>query len=108
MNHDIEFDASYFHNPHSLGGELLPLYHLAKADGFDGVEGATGSDSGVSPLISMQSSDQFHVLCVFTPPLREIARGVLYIVGFRSRRVHGVQYYVETMHGGSGTHHMVQ
>jgi hypothetical protein len=94
MKHEIEFDASYFHNPHSLGGELLPLYHLAKADGFDRVEGATESDSRASPLISMQSSDQFHVLGVFTLPLREIARWVIYIVGFRSRRVRGVQYFV--------------
>jgi hypothetical protein len=31
---------------HSLGGELLPLHHVAEGDGIKGVKGATGSGSG--------------------------------------------------------------
>jgi hypothetical protein len=52
MKHKREFDTIYFHNPQSLGGELLPLHHVTEEDGVDGVKGATGSSSdSVSALI---------------------------------------------------------
>jgi hypothetical protein len=37
----------------------------------------------MSPLLSLQSADLFGVFRVSPLPHREIARGVLYIVGFR-------------------------
>jgi hypothetical protein len=52
MKHEREFDTSYFHNPYSPRGELLPLHHVAKGDDVDGVEGATRVDPTASPLLS--------------------------------------------------------
>jgi hypothetical protein len=54
MKHEREkeFDTIYFHNPHSPGGELVPLHHVAEGDGVYGVEGAIERGSGyVSPPI---------------------------------------------------------
>jgi hypothetical protein len=53
-----------------------------------------------SPLLFSQSSNQIHIFCVSPPTHREIARVVLYIVSFRSRRVHGVQDCIKMMHEG--------
>jgi hypothetical protein len=65
-------------------------------------EGQPGVALPASPLLSSQSPDQFHVLCVSSPPHREITRGVLYIVGFRSRQIHGVQDCKGCMRGKVG------
>jgi hypothetical protein len=65
-----------------------------------------GAAPAASPLLSSQSSDHFCVFRVSPLPHREITRGVLYIVGFRSIRIHEVQDCVQTTHEGqSGPHH---
>jgi hypothetical protein len=74
MKHKREFDTSYLHNPHSLGGELLPLHYVAEGDGVNGVEVATRSGPTVSPLLSSQSSDPYNKLRVSLPPHHKIAR----------------------------------
>jgi hypothetical protein len=76
---EIEFDTSYFHNPHSPGDELVPLHHIAKGDGVDEVEGPTrsGSGSGSPPILAV-----FRLvlcsLCFFAAPSRNRLRGPLY------------------------------
>jgi hypothetical protein len=70
-----EFDTSYFHNPQSLGGELLPLHHVPEGDGVDGVEGATGSGSGsISPPI-LAIFRSVLCVCVSPPTHHEISKG---------------------------------
>jgi hypothetical protein len=65
---------------HSIGGELLPLHHVATGDGVDGVEGATGSgSSSVSPPILIVQGFVL-CICVSLPPHYEITRGGVYIV----------------------------
>jgi hypothetical protein len=99
----------YFHNFHSLGGELLPLHHVAEGDGVDGVKRATGAAPAASPLLSLESSDQFRVFCVSLPPRVKSPKEGVYIVSFKSRRVRGVQDCIKTMHEGQyGPHHMAR
>jgi hypothetical protein len=62
------------------------------------LKGKLGAALAASPLLSSQCSNQFCVFCVSPPPHREMAKGVLYIVGFRSRRVCGVQDCIVTTH----------
>jgi hypothetical protein len=82
---------------HSIGGELLPLHHVATGDGVDGVEGATGSgSSSVSPPILIVQGFVL-CICVSLPPHYEITRGGVYS-RFRSRRVGGAKVC------SSGTH----
>jgi hypothetical protein len=52
MKHERDFDASYFHDPQSPGGELLPLHHVADGDDVDGFEGETRSGSDSVSLLS--------------------------------------------------------
>jgi hypothetical protein len=47
------------------------------------LKGKLGAALAASPLLSSQSSDQFCVFRVSPAPHREMAKGVLYIVGFR-------------------------
>jgi hypothetical protein len=63
-------------------------------------KGQPGVAPAAYPLLSSQSLDQNFVFCVSPPPRREIARGVLGIVSFRSRRVREVQYCVKRTHEG--------
>jgi hypothetical protein len=60
----------------------------------------TGAAPTASPLLSSQSSDHFCVFYISPPPHHEISRGVLYIIGFRSRHIHRVQDCVERTHEG--------
>jgi hypothetical protein len=82
--------------PRSPWSELLCIHHVAKGDGVDGVEGATGSGSGsVSlPILAVLKS-VLCILCFSAAPSRNRLRG-LYIVGFRSRQVCGVQDCIKT------------
>jgi hypothetical protein len=50
-----------------------------------------------SPLLSSQSVDLYCVFRVSPPSPREIARRGVYIVGFRSRQVRGIQDCVKMM-----------
>jgi hypothetical protein len=61
-------------------------------------KGQPGAAPAASPLLSLQSIDLFGVFRVSPPPRHEIARGVLYIVGFRSRRLRGDQDCIEMIH----------
>jgi hypothetical protein len=79
MKHEREFDTSYFHSPYSLWGELLPLHHVAKGDGVDGVEGTIESGSGsVSPPILVVFRSVSCVLCFSAAPSQNLPRGPLY------------------------------
>jgi hypothetical protein len=49
------------------------------------VKGQPGAARTMSPLLSSQSLDLFHVLYISPPPRHEIARESIYIVSFRSR-----------------------
>jgi hypothetical protein len=81
MKNKREFDTSYFHNPHSLGDELLPLHHGEEGDGVDGGQGATGIGSGSGSLLSSLSLDQLCVFCVSPLPSSKITRGgYIYLV----------------------------
>jgi hypothetical protein len=64
---------------HSLGGELLPLHHVAEGDGVDGVEGATRCGSGsVSPPILVVSRSILCIMCFSAAQKRNDPRGPLY------------------------------
>jgi hypothetical protein len=80
MKHEREFDTSYFHNRHIQG---VRLHHVADGDGVDGGKGQPGVAPAASPLLSLQSLDLYGVFCVSLSSPREIAKGGVYIVGFR-------------------------
>jgi hypothetical protein len=52
-------------------------------------DGKPGMVSAAYPLLSLQSLDLLHVFSVSLLPHRKIARGVIYVVSFRSRRIYG-------------------
>jgi hypothetical protein len=85
-----------------------PLHHVNEGDCVDEVKGEPRTALAASPLLFLLSPDQCCVFCVSQPPHHKIARGVLYIVGFRSRRICGVQDCIERTHKRkSGPHHPV-
>jgi hypothetical protein len=76
MKHKREFDTSYFHNPHSLGGELLPLHHVAEGDSVNGVEGIVGSGSGsISPPILAVLRSVSYIICFSAAPVAKSPEG---------------------------------
>jgi hypothetical protein len=62
-------------------------------------KGQSGAAPTTSPSYPCSLQTVSCILC-FSSTRREITRGVLYIVDFRSRRVRGVQDCIETMHEG--------
>jgi hypothetical protein len=67
-------------------------------------KGQPGAALAVALLLSFQSSVLFHIFCVSLLP--EIARGVIYIVGFRSRWIRGGKEIQKRAHElGCGPHH---
>jgi hypothetical protein len=93
-----EFDTSYFHNPIVQGVNYSHFIMLLKEMVSMESKGQPGAALEVSPLLSLQSVNPFDVFCVSSLPHHEIARGVLYIVDFRSGRIHGDQDCNERMH----------
>jgi hypothetical protein len=63
-------------------------------------KGQPGVAPVASPLLSSPSADPFCVFRVSPLPHHEMARGVLYIVSFRLRQVHGDQDCIERKHEG--------
>jgi hypothetical protein len=109
MKHNKEFDTSYFHNPVVQGANYSLFIMLLKEMVLMESKGRLGAAPATSTLLSSQSSDQFCVFCVSLPPHREIARGVPYIVGFRSRQIRRIQNCVERTHEDrDGPHHMAR
>jgi hypothetical protein len=103
MKHERELDTSYFHNPHSLGVNYSLFIMLLKQMVSMESKGQLGAALAASPLLSSQSSDQFHVFCVSPSPPQNPPRGPLYSQ-FRSRRVRGVQDCIKTTHEGEIGH----
>jgi hypothetical protein len=77
MKHEREFDTSYFHNlvvqgvNYSLLVMLLKEMVSMESKGQSGM--ASGEAPAASPLLSLQSSNQFRVFFVSSPPHHEIA-----------------------------------
>jgi hypothetical protein len=100
MKHEREFDTNYFHNP-IVQGVNYPLFiMLLKEMVSMESKGQLGAVPAASPLISSPSSDQNCVFHVSPLTPRQVARGVLYIAGFRSRRICGDQDCIERTHEG--------
>jgi hypothetical protein len=71
--HEREFDTSYFHDPHSPGVNDSLFIMLLKEMVSMELKGQPGAAPAVSPLLSLESADQFHVIFHSPPPPREIA-----------------------------------